>query len=110
MQHCELKIFFLSLFVLGLSVVFLEQVPWSDYDLAQSDTTTMAGKLWGSFLVLLTGVQSKKVSNRTPPGFGQNDPFNERLQSVGLLGSHFGMIDVPATYAQSPRRPSLEAS
>jgi hypothetical protein len=102
MQHYELKVIFLSLFVLSLSVVFLEQIPWFTYDLAQSDTTTMAGNLWASVLVLLTGVQSKKVSNRTPPGFVQDDPFNERLQSVGLLGSHFGMIDVPATYAKFP--------
>lgn len=28
----------------------------------------------------------------------RNNRFNEKLQSLSLLGSHFGLVDIPATY------------
>ena len=34
----------------------------------------------------------------TAPGSKPNNPFNERLQAQGLLGSHFGHVDIAASY------------
>ncbi|KAK5173708.1 uncharacterized protein LTR77_002389 [Saxophila tyrrhenica] len=47
---------------------------------------------------LLFGVQLVAALSRRQSGFDAENPYNERLQSLSLLGSHFGLIDIPQTF------------
>ena len=42
------------------------------------------------FSVLLIGL--------LPAAQAARNAFNEKLKSLSLLGSHFGVVDIPATY------------
>ena len=62
----------------------------------------MAGRLVvGGVLAL--GVQYAAALSRRTSGFDASSPFNERLQSLSLLGSHFGLVDIPATFVSWER-------
>lgn len=49
-------------------------------------------------LALLLGSQCSDAKLARRQSFDESDPFNERLQALSLLGSHFGLVDIPATY------------
>lgn len=58
-----------------------------------------AAKLYSCLsLALLLGTQSCGAKLARRQSFDESDPFNERLQALSLIGSHFGLVDIPATY------------
>ena len=42
--------------------------------------------------LLVSSSQAQSIANKT------SDVFRERLEALGLLGSHFGSVGVPATF------------